>query len=161
MLREDEVGQSYRNQAKRIILGLIYQDASASDAPDAAGRFDFDCLGRVVMEDVWGVGGGTGIWCGGLSIFACSVLEVDGALGRCVVLCDSSEGLLAHDVTKYPQDAGYDFSPFKTLAVSLEQVKNNFGVVQPACRTSGVPEGLVQGYVANRRASSRQTPDWH
>jgi hypothetical protein len=150
--RNDEVRQLYLNLAKRMILGLIYQDASASDSPNTAGRFNLEarlegaewpsqahsmigmhrmnniqhCLERVIKEGVPGDFVETGVWRGGASIFARTVLEAYGERGRRVWLCDSFEGLPPPDVTKYPQDTGYDFSPFKTLAVSLEQVKSNF-----------------------------------
>lgn len=68
----------------------------------------------------------TGVWRGGACILARAVLKVYDQRERNVVLCDSFEGLPAPNVDAYPADAGSKFHEYPELAVSLDQVKENF-----------------------------------
>ena len=45
---------------------------------------------------------------------------------RKVYVADSFEGLPPPNLETYPQDAGWNFHQYKELAVSLDDVKNNF-----------------------------------
>src|SRR5579872_440882 len=55
-----------------------------------------------------------------------AILQAHGAQDRKVYVADSFEGLPAPDPEKYPADAGDNHHTFDHLAVSLEQVKENF-----------------------------------
>jgi hypothetical protein len=68
----------------------------------------------------------TGVWRGGACIMMRAVLESHGVKNRRVWLADSFEGLPAPDPQLYPADAGEKFHEYSELAVSMEEVKNNF-----------------------------------
>jgi O-methyltransferase len=96
----------------------------------AIGMIGLDNL-QFCVEDVLrrGVSGDlieTGAWRGGASIFMRSVLKAHGVQDRKVYVADSFEGLPKPDLKKYPADAGDNHHTFDFLAVSLEQVKENF-----------------------------------
>ncbi len=86
------------------------------------------CVEDVINSQVPGDLIETGVWRGGASIFMRAVLRVHGVTDRTVWVADSFEGLPAADLVHYPQDdgevAGLHGIPY--LAVSLEQVKDNF-----------------------------------
>lgn len=81
---------------------------------------------RAVRSNVPGDFVETGVWRGGASMMARAVFQTYSATDRKVILCDSFEGLPAPDVERYPQDEGLDFHEYPDLAVSMEQVKDNF-----------------------------------
>jgi hypothetical protein len=68
----------------------------------------------------------TGVWRGGAAIFMRGALKARGVTDRVVWAADSFEGVPSPNPDKYPQDANYKFHDFKELAVSLEEVQNNF-----------------------------------
>jgi hypothetical protein len=68
----------------------------------------------------------TGVWRGGACIFLRGLLKVRGVTDRSVWLADSFAGLPSPDVEKYPLDAMYQFHEFKELAISAEEVRENF-----------------------------------
>ena len=68
----------------------------------------------------------TGVWRGGACILARAVLKTYHVLDRKVILCDSFCGLPVPDAIKYPEDSSSNFHEYSELAVSLEQVKENF-----------------------------------
>ena len=70
----------------------------------------------------------TGVWRGGASIMMRAVLYAYGVRNRKVYVADSFEGLPAPNSEAYPADANSDFHEFPELAVSLEEVRNNFKV---------------------------------
>ena len=53
-------------------------------------------------------------------------MQACGVTDRIVWVADSFEGLPPPNTAKYPQDAGYKFHEYQELAVSLEQVQENF-----------------------------------
>ncbi|MCC6348658.1 MAG: class I SAM-dependent methyltransferase [Candidatus Eisenbacteria bacterium] len=67
----------------------------------------------------------TGVWRGGAVIFMRAILKAYGDESRAVWVADSFEGLPKPDA-RYAADAGDRFHAFDTLAVSLEQVRENF-----------------------------------
>lgn len=69
----------------------------------------------------------TGVWRGGAAIMMRAVLAAYGVKDRTVWLADSFEGLPAPDAARYPADAGDILYTAPQLAVSLEEVKSNFG----------------------------------
>lgn len=68
----------------------------------------------------------TGVWRGGATIFMRAILKAYRVEDRKVFVADSFEGHPKPDKVKYPQDKENWFHTCKELAVSLEQVKNNF-----------------------------------
>jgi hypothetical protein len=68
----------------------------------------------------------TGVWRGGASILAKAVLTAYGCKDKKIILCDSFAGLPPPDANQYPKDEGSNFHEFPQLAVSLEQVQENF-----------------------------------
>ena len=81
-----------------------------------------DALARGVPGDLVE----TGVWRGGAVILMRGILKVHGVTDRVVWAADSFEGLPAPNVERYPADKGLDFSGFADLAVSVEQVQDNF-----------------------------------
>lgn len=78
-----------------------------------------------------------GAWRGGATILMRAVLKAHGVTNRTVWVADSFEGLPPPDPEKYPADAGSDLHTYETLAVSLEEVKDNFA-------SYGLLDGQVQ-----------------
>ena len=66
----------------------------------------------------------TGVWKGGATIFMKLYCDIYG-LDKKVFVCDSFEGL-PKPSGKFSQDAGDNHYTFKELAISLEEVQNNF-----------------------------------
>lgn len=85
------------------------------------------CLEKVIEENVPGDCIETGAWRGGACIFMRAILKAYGITDRNVWVADSFEGLPPPDAETYPADEGLDFSGIDLLAVSLEQVRDNFG----------------------------------
>jgi O-methyltransferase len=86
---------------------------------------------QVCVEDVLrsGVPGDlieTGVWRGGAAIFMRAILAAWGDRERKVWLADSFRGLPKPNVAAYPADDGLDFWKRPELAVSVEEVKENF-----------------------------------
>jgi O-methyltransferase len=84
------------------------------------------CVETVIKEGVPGDVIETGVWRGGCTIFMRAILKAYGVTDRTVWVADSFAGLPEPDQNKYPDDAGDKHYTFKSLAVSLEQVKANF-----------------------------------
>jgi hypothetical protein len=84
------------------------------------------CLKEVIKNDIPGVVIETGVWRGGTCIFMKFVLDAYNVNDKNVWLADSFEGLPKPDTTNYPDDKGIDLYKSKELAISLEEVKNNF-----------------------------------
>ena len=84
------------------------------------------CIETVLRENIEGDFLEAGVWRGGASIFMRGVLAANGVTGRKVYLADSFEGLPRPDEKKCPEDAGDSHHEYGYLAVSLDEVKNNF-----------------------------------
>jgi len=84
------------------------------------------CVATVIADGVDGDLVETGVWRGGASIFMRAALEAYGDRLRLVWCADSFEGLPPPDPDKYPEDRGVTWHLSPELAVSLEEVKNNF-----------------------------------
>jgi O-methyltransferase len=80
---------------------------------------------RALDEDVPGDILEAGVWRGGASILARAVLASRGVTDRRIIAADSFEGLPPPS-EQFPADAGADFHTHPELAVSLEQVRENF-----------------------------------
>lgn len=68
----------------------------------------------------------TGVWRGGACIFMRAILKTYGVEDRVVWLADSFEGVPPPNEEKYPHDRGSLFHTQQPLAVSLEEVQQNF-----------------------------------
>lgn len=68
----------------------------------------------------------TGVWRGGASIFTRLMLNINGAQDKVLYACDSFEGLPPPDAKTYPADEGDQHHTFKMLAVSQDEVAENF-----------------------------------
>ncbi len=79
----------------------------------------------VLQEGVPGDFIETGVWRGGATIFMAGLNKWFNA-GRRVYVADSFEGLPPPNAQKWPQDEGDNHHEYKFLAVSEEQVKDNF-----------------------------------
>ncbi|HEX9396087.1 MAG TPA: TylF/MycF family methyltransferase [Burkholderiales bacterium] len=86
------------------------------------------CVEDVIAKDVPGDLIETGVWRGGSVILMRAILKAHGVTDRRVWAADSFEGLPAPDAAKYPLDAKLEFNRFKELAVSLEDVQDNFRI---------------------------------
>jgi O-methyltransferase len=84
------------------------------------------CVEAVVRERIAGDLIETGVWRGGACMLMRAVLRALGDPTRQVWVADSFAGLPKPDAEKYPADAGDTLHSFKELAVSLEQVRDNF-----------------------------------
>lgn len=68
----------------------------------------------------------TGVWRGGSCIFMRAVLQAHGAADRDVWVCDSFEGLPPPDASQFPADTGLMLNEYAGLAISLDEVQENF-----------------------------------
>lgn len=84
-----------------------------------------DALDHVRINKVAGDIVETGIWRGGAVIFISAYLTVYEMSDRMIYGCDSFEGLPV-PAEKYPEDRGDTHSTIDLLAVSKEEVENNF-----------------------------------
>jgi len=84
------------------------------------------CIETVIREGVKGDFIETGVWRGGASIFMRAVLAAYGIEDRKVFVADSFEGLPKPDPKKFPVDKDDKLYRVTYLAVSQEEVENNF-----------------------------------
>jgi hypothetical protein len=148
----DHLKESYLRLLKATLTGVIYEDAPLMANSDGANTYDpiirehgwdwpskaftmvgskrlqnfRDLIENVIAHDIPGDIVETGVWRGGACIMARAVLKVYNEKNRSIFLCDSFEGLPPPDAQTYPADEGSDFHSYPELAVSLEQVKDNF-----------------------------------
>lgn len=137
----------------KTILNLIYEDYE--DVPwNSPNKNNFDLISRmngldwpstahsmigyyrmkniqtlaeiIFRENIQGDFIETGVWRGGACIFMQAVLKAYNQTHRNVWVADSFEGLPKPNIELYPQDKDNDLSIHPQLAVSLEQVKENF-----------------------------------
>lgn len=83
------------------------------------------CINQIIEEGIPGDLIETGVWRGGATIFMKALLKANGINDRVVWVADSFEGLPKPN-EKYELDKGSLFHKQQELAVSLEEVKNNF-----------------------------------
>jgi O-methyltransferase len=145
----DAVGFPPRNPVKKLIVnqmrkrGLIAVRVTAdSEQMRAEGKdwplfgqtmVGFDrldnlrnCIETVIADDVPGDIIETGVWRGGASIYARGVLKAHDVTDRNVWVADSFEGLPPPNPEDNPADAGANWHTADHLAVSLEDVQENF-----------------------------------
>jgi O-methyltransferase/8-demethyl-8-(2,3-dimethoxy-alpha-L-rhamnosyl)tetracenomycin-C 4'-O-methyltransferase len=85
-----------------------------------------DLAQRTIDEGVPGDFIEAGVWRGGCCILMRGMLKVNAVTGRKVYVADSFAGLPPPNPERYRQDAGYDYSQHKDLAVSVAEVQANF-----------------------------------
>lgn len=68
----------------------------------------------------------TGVWRGGACIYVRAIMRARGAADRKVFVADSFMGLPEPDAESYPADAGDIHHTYDEMAVSLDEVKDNF-----------------------------------
>lgn len=81
------------------------------------------CVEQLLADRIEGDFIETGVWRGGSSILMRAVLKAYGITDRKVWLADSFAGL---PKSSHPEDLHWDFERYRQLAVSLEQVQDNF-----------------------------------
>lgn len=84
------------------------------------------CIESVLRDGVEGDLIETGVWRGGATIFMRAVLAAYGDEKRKVFVADSFEGLPKPDAELYPADKGDNLHEYAYLAVSKEEVEDNF-----------------------------------
>ena len=84
------------------------------------------CVETVIREQIRGDFIETGAWRGGACIFMRAVLAAHSIEDRRIFVADSFEGLPKPDPAKFSADSGDTHYRNRYLAVSLEQVKENF-----------------------------------
>ena len=84
------------------------------------------CIESVIKDDVPGDFIETGVWRGGACIFMRAILKAYGDNTRTVWLADSFAGLPPPNAADYPADEGDLLYTHEVLAVSRDQVEDNF-----------------------------------
>jgi O-methyltransferase len=84
------------------------------------------CIVDVLTKGIEGDFIETGVWRGGAAIFMRAVLKAYGVRDRRVWLADSFQGLPKPNAKVYPADARDTLWQIALLAVSLDEVKENF-----------------------------------
>ncbi len=84
------------------------------------------CVETVIQERVEGDLIEAGVWRGGACIFMRAILAAYAIEDRKVYVADSFEGLPEPDPEKFPVDKGDQWHIHRYLAVSQEEVENNF-----------------------------------
>lgn len=145
------LAEMYLTMMERVLLGVIYEDppmdqwsggvfnptlrAKGRDWPTKAHtmigferlRNIRELMSHVVGDQIPGDFVETGVWRGGACIYMRAVLKVFNVVDRKVWVADSFEGLPKPDAERYPsQDVGDVHHTYKALAVSLEEVQENF-----------------------------------
>ena len=103
---------------------------SSSEAETMIGMKRLDhlqhCVVQTIRDRIPGDLIETGVWRGGASIFMRAILFALGDTTRTVWVADSFQGLPKPDPDRYPKDRGDRLWKWTSLAVSLEEVKENF-----------------------------------
>ncbi|HSY75753.1 MAG TPA: TylF/MycF/NovP-related O-methyltransferase [Bacteroidia bacterium] len=84
------------------------------------------CIRDVIKNNAEGDFIELGVWRGGATILMRAMLKEMNITNRNVWVADSFEGLPNPDSDKYPADKGDNHSQFGELAVSINEVKQNF-----------------------------------
>lgn len=145
------LAEMYLTMMERVLLGVIYEDppidqwsggvfnpelrAKGRDWPSKAHtmigferlRNIRELMSHVVGDQIPGDFVETGAWRGGACIYMRAVLKAFNVVDRKVWVADSFEGLPKPDLQRYPeQDLGDLHHTYTALAVSLEEVQENF-----------------------------------
>ena len=149
---EQNLRQMYLDIVRKTILGFTYRDPSFDSgrgqqiafnptarelgedwpvlAHSMAGNkrlLNIQALAEdVINKNIPGDFIETGVWRGGSCIFMNAILRAYGITDRNVYVCDSFQGLPPPKDHEYPVDRGDTHHTAPFLAVSLEQVQENF-----------------------------------
>lgn len=85
------------------------------------------CIKEILEKNIEGDFLEAGVWKGGASIFMRAILKAHSISDKTVWLADSFKGL-PEPKAEYPEDKDDKHHQFEELAISLNQVKNNFKV---------------------------------
>jgi len=147
-----ELRERYLQLVQATLTGVIYEDTPLKANTDGEAKYDsvireygwdwpskaFTMVGsrrllnfrhlieNAIARDIPGDIVETGVWRGGACIMARAVLKVYDQETRKVILCDSFEGLPEPDSINFPADSESSYHKYSELAVSLDQVKENF-----------------------------------
>jgi len=145
------LAQRYLDTMERVLTGFIYEDPpqdnwgpmtfsaarreAGRDWPSSAhtmiGRLRLHNLRqlteKVLIDRIPGDFIETGVWRGGACIMLRAILAAYDVRDRRVFVADSFEGLPKPDAEKYPADAGDTHHTHQELAISMEEVRQNFG----------------------------------
>ena len=133
----------YLDLLKSCLLNSIYKNDKCTDAQRQNGLYIYSevahtmigqkrlnnlqqCIFNVLKDNIPGDFIETGVWRGGATIFMRGMLKAYGITDRTVWVADSFQGLPHPSITGYKQDIGDKHYENKDLAISLEQVKENF-----------------------------------
>lgn len=128
---------AYISLIKKVLTDQIYENVEArSDGRDWPERgFTMigekrlnniqNCVQEVLKNNIDGDFLEAGVWKGGATIFMRALLEAEGIKNRKIWVADSFKGLPAPNPL-YPADCMDIHYQFSDLAVSVEQVKDNF-----------------------------------
>jgi O-methyltransferase len=144
----EQLRQMYLDLMRRTILGFTFRDPSwqhkgvfnhqarmdGEDWPvlahsmvgDARLRNVQELLEKVIEDNIPGDFIETGVWRGGTCIFAAAVLKAWNITDRNVWVCDSFQGLPRPKPFEYPVDSNDTHFMVQFLAVSQEEVTQNF-----------------------------------
>ena len=149
---EKELKQMYLDIVRKTVLGLTFRDPSFDPSKGQSIPFnqnarelgeDWPILAqtmignkrllntqeltkKIIENNIPGDFIETGVWRGGSCIFMTAILRAYGITDRSVYVCDSFEGLPPPKDHEYPVDRGDTHHQAGFLAVSLEQVQQNF-----------------------------------
>jgi len=84
------------------------------------------CFNQTLKNNIEGDLIETGVWRGGACIFMRAVLKANSIVHKKVWVADSFEGLPKPDPSKFPGDRNDKLYTFSELAISENEVKNNF-----------------------------------
>ena len=84
-----------------------------------------ECFKNILEDNIEGDMIETGVWRGGACIFMAGLNKYYKA-GKKVYVADSFQGLPPPNEQEYPHDKGDNLYTYKSLAVSIEEVKENF-----------------------------------
>ncbi len=129
--------RSLRKRNLRLVRTLPFNPASREIGADwplfgftMTGRRRLDalhrCVDEILRENIPGDFAETGVWRGGSVILMRALLSAWNDTERLVWCADSFEGMPEPTVVDKTISSTSDFSGLEYLAVSLEQVKNNF-----------------------------------
>jgi O-methyltransferase len=112
------------------------------------------CVETVLSEDVPGHLIEAGAWRGGVGILMRGILKAHGVEDRWVWVADSFSGLPPAEPDRHPADRGSDFHELDWLAVSVDEVRENFrryGLLDDRVR-------FVEGWFRDTLPALRNTP---
>lgn len=128
----------YIDLLKKAVANTIYDDKPARqdghDCPDTAhtmvGMIRLnnieECMRNIIENNIPGDCVETGVWRGGSTILMRGILQAYSITDRSVWVCDSFQSLPPPNLDKYPADVGLNLYLDPLLAISIENVKNNF-----------------------------------